>query len=325
MEQGVSAGARTPLAVSHWSTGGISPARRFAVWSARSWPSLAQLFDSTPIDPFRTSVDHVVLGAVMVQFATGTARRYVRTTQRLRVDGVEMLGLCILLSGEITGMAADRAFAAGPGGIVLLDLAQPSDHLLSTAESIQIGIPRDLAERHLGSVDALHGTVVGPADAALVVDHLLRLRAALPRLAQAQGPRLGRVLLDLIAIALGHDEEALSPAPPATMRAAAEAAIERRLGEHPLTAAVLGADLGISRGTLFRLFKADGGFQAYARERRLDQVRRALDVPGDRTSIAVLADRWGFSDAPHLSRQFRAKFGVTPGAYRAAVTTGRTD
>lgn len=323
MEQGRSPGVAAPLALSHWSTRGISPARRFAVWSARSWPSLARLFEVTPIDAFRTSVDHLVLGHVAVQFATGTARRYDRTAERLCTDGVEVLGLCVLLTGGIEGEAAGRPFRAGAGTIVLLDLAQPATLLLSTAESIQIGVPRDLAERHLGSVAALHGSVIAANDARLVVGHLLGLRDGLPRLTVAQGPRLARVLLDLVAIALGHGE-AVAPPPP-TLRAAAEAAIERRLGEHPLTAATLGTDLGISRGTLFRLFRADGGFQAFARERRLEHVRSTLATPGNRESIAVLADRWGFSDSPHLARLFRTRFGTTPGAYRASLATGKPD
>ena len=54
---------------------------------------------------------------------------------------------------------------------------------------------------------------------------------------------------------------------------------------------------------------------AYVRRRRLHRIEEELRK-GDRTSLANLADRWGFSDAAHLSRIFRAQFGMPPGEYR---------
>jgi AraC-like DNA-binding protein len=56
---------------------------------------------------------------------------------------------------------------------------------------------------------------------------------------------------------------------------------------------------------------------ALIRSRRLERCRRDLvdpllaDVP-----LAVIGQRWGFSDAPHFSRLFRAAFGESPRDYR---------
>ena len=52
--------------------------------------------------------------------------------------------------------------------------------------------------------------------------------------------------------------------------------------------------------------------QAYIRGRRLEAVRLALADPAAREPIYTLAERFGFSDAAHLSRLFRARYGLTP-------------
>jgi AraC-like DNA-binding protein len=55
-------------------------------------------------------------------------------------------------------------------------------------------------------------------------------------------------------------------------------------------------------------------------------VRRALLDPARDDPLYVLAERLGFSDAPHLSRLFRARYGLTPSAWRArAGRTGRIE
>lgn len=315
----VTAGDR-PLSVTHWSTDGVAPARRFAVWAMRPWPSIASVFAIEPIGPFETSADHWLLGDVVLQYARGTARRFAREATRLRADAIDLLGISVALDGEIDGDAAGEPFRADPGALLLLDLAQVATFSLSTCASIQIAVPRALAEHHLGSVHDLHGRVVAAPRAAFLRDHLLRLREEAPRLAASQGPRLARIVLDLLAVALGRGEATAEPPRRgvSAARRAAEKAIEADLGENRLTATVLCARLGLSRTALFRLFEADGGFQAYARRRRLEYVQQALADPANRDTIAMLADRWGFSDAPHLTRLFRLHFGTTPSVYRAA-------
>ena len=66
-----------------------------------------------------------------------------------------------------------------------------------------------------------------------------------------------------------------------------------------------------------RLFEAEGGVQAYIRERRLEAARLALGDPANGEPIYAIAERLGFSDAAHLSRLFRERFGASPSQFRA--------
>jgi AraC-like DNA-binding protein len=312
-------GGDGPLKVVHWSTDKVAPDRRFATWAMRPWPSIASVFAIEPIGAFQTSSDSIVLGQAVLQYAQGSARHYRREAPRIRADRIDVLGISMTLDGTIQGDAAGRPFRADAGAVLMLDLARPSAFVLSTCASIQLAVPRALAEQHLGSVSDLHGRVVSPARAAFLHAYFLHLREEAGQLRSAQGPRLARVILDLLGVALGQGEVANPPDRAVSpQRRAAEQAIEAELAGNRLTGAAICAKLGISRTALFRLFEGDGGFQAYARRRRLDHVQRALADPANRDTIAALADRWGFSDAPHLTRLFRLHYGFSPSAFRAA-------
>ncbi|WP_161864300.1 MULTISPECIES: helix-turn-helix domain-containing protein [Pseudomonas] len=78
----------------------------------------------------------------------------------------------------------------------------------------------------------------------------------------------------------------------------------------------LAASVGISRRQLDRLFHARQGMSAreYWNELRLQHVRWRL--LNSSHSLAQIADEVGASDASHLGKLFRQRFGTTPGAMR---------
>lgn len=78
----------------------------------------------------------------------------------------------------------------------------------------------------------------------------------------------------------------------------------------------LAASVGLSRRQLDRLFQASQGMSAhqYWHELRLQHVRWRL--LNSSHGLALLADEIGASDASHLGRLFRRRFGVSPAAYR---------
>ncbi len=72
----------------------------------------------------------------------------------------------------------------------------------------------------------------------------------------------------------------------------------------------------MSTSNLMRSFKAQTGLSvaAYVRERRLQRAREMLSEP--RRSLSQVAFDTGFSDHSHLTRSFKARFGVTPSQWR---------
>lgn len=98
--------------------------------------------------------------------------------------------------------------------------------------------------------------------------------------------------------------------------------VEARLDDPDLTPAAIAADAGISTRHLHRIFTATGAsFATFVRAARLERCRAALGDPrqGDR-SVTDIAFSWGFNDAAHFSRSFRAAYGISPRGWRATAS-----
>jgi hypothetical protein len=183
----------------HYTTAELAADGAHDLWSERGWPSVAALFKSTPIGAFSTSADDFGLGEIIVSYASGTARVLERSPERIAADGIDILGVGLLLEGAMEGLAASREFQLAAGEILLFDLSRPITMTISDCRSIQVAIPRPLAEANLGPVAALHGTVVPGVAAAPFHHHLLNLRDALDTATDSDAPRLAAALIASLA------------------------------------------------------------------------------------------------------------------------------
>jgi AraC-like DNA-binding protein len=93
-----------------------------------------------------------------------------------------------------------------------------------------------------------------------------------------------------------------------------EANFQRRV-----TVAEVAAQSGIHPSYLAELFRGRYATSvgAWVRNRRLEFVRDALRNPA--MPISCIAIKAGFADQSHLTRLFRARFGVTPAEYRRTI------
>jgi AraC-like DNA-binding protein len=93
--------------------------------------------------------------------------------------------------------------------------------------------------------------------------------------------------------------------------------IETHLETEPLGAEDLCDRFGISRASLYRMFKPEGGLAGYVRDQRLNLAMRRLAEPhGQKTRLLDLAINLRFSSDSTFVRAFRRKFGLTPGEVR---------
>jgi AraC-like DNA-binding protein len=94
--------------------------------------------------------------------------------------------------------------------------------------------------------------------------------------------------------------------------------IDARLKDHDLTAAVVGAGLGLSERYVHHLLAGAGlKFTHVLRDKRLDHARRLLEDEAHATRrIAEIAYAAGFTDLSYFNRAFRRRFGQTPSAVR---------
>ncbi|HCL67292.1 MAG TPA: AraC family transcriptional regulator [Rhizobium sp.] len=86
----------------------------------------------------------------------------------------------------------------------------------------------------------------------------------------------------------------------------------------PITLGKLAQEAGLSKFQLLRAFVRQTGFtpHAYQIQRRIDVARRLIGVG---MSLAETAAASGFADQSHMTRAFVQRYGVTPGAFAAAV------
>ncbi|MFF3516951.1 helix-turn-helix domain-containing protein [Streptomyces sp. NPDC002573] len=94
--------------------------------------------------------------------------------------------------------------------------------------------------------------------------------------------------------------------------------VDANLWDRGLTPASVATAQHISIRYLHKLFEDhDSTVGRWIQHRRLEEARRELARPGrDDTTVSAVARRWGFANATHFSRSFRARYGVSPSDWR---------
>jgi AraC-like DNA-binding protein len=88
--------------------------------------------------------------------------------------------------------------------------------------------------------------------------------------------------------------------------------LETHLADPELSPRTIAAGLGMSLRYLHLLFEQGDSVGATILARRLECCRHALESATDHRSVSEIAYAWGFNDAAHFSRTFKARFGVSP-------------
>jgi len=135
------------------------------------------------------------------------------------------------------------------------------------------------------------------------------------------GVRLAGNVLDLLTTVLAGQLDCRPADPDSAHRSLLvqiTAFIERRLGDIYLTPAQIAAAHHISTRQLHKLFHAEGiTVSGWIRQRRLEHCGHDLRDPLHASRpVGAIAARWGYPDAAHFSRLFKATFGTTPRDYR---------
>ncbi|MFD0899098.1 AraC-like ligand-binding domain-containing protein [Actinomadura sediminis] len=275
-------------------------------------------------------------------------RQIARDTRECYKIGLVLRGSCVLRQNG-------RRVAVAAGDAVFYDLTRPVEIAFGAHHIFTVVIPHRALPLPHARVAALGGTLLSArARTGRAVTSLL---AALAEDAREHGEdgedrgrgghggpggdpdgpaplsdepyahHLGGAIVELVAGAagewLGLRGECADRAPErAAMLRAVREWIEARLHEPDLCPARIADAHHISVRQLYRLFQPTGTTVArYVRERRLEHCRRELADPFLGTQrIGAIAARWGMPDAAGFSRAFRAAYGVTPSAYRAAST-----
>lgn len=311
-----------------FSTSGVQAKDRFAAWQEH----VARLNSAVPIgEPpkgFVASSETWQLGAFLLTRNVTPTMKLVRGAQLRQRDGLDHWSLRVAGEGVARVRAADRHFVIPARQPTLSSFALGFDSEYEAGEWVTLIIPRQLdpvlsaamARRGPGPLEGLPARMLGA--------NLLSLARLMGEAREedlaglAEGLR-GLLRGCLLGAARGGDEAAAEEAQHALLTERLRAMAVAQIGSALLDPGRLARQLGVSRSVLYRALQPEGGVARFVKGLRLEWVRSALADPARAgVPIATLAEEAGFFDASSFHRTFRASFGCTPRAWRAAALAG---
>jgi AraC-like DNA-binding protein len=263
------------------------------------------------------------LGGANIFTNRASGIRLLRTAKQARQDVAPVVALSVqqLADGRHEQLSVRQVVA--PGELMAVDLSAPYDYAWSgegAAGCVQIpferlGLPIDVVRRALGNLRAspLYG---------LFASHVAHLARDADRLCADAGAaslgaatiELARALLTSAAHSGRHAKGVLHEALLTRVRAY----VRQHLTDPDLRPSTIAAAHNVSLRYLYKVCaQADFSLEQWIIGERLEGAREELTGPdGRRRTIAMIAQRWGFTDPTHFARRFRARYGVTPREWR---------
>jgi AraC-like DNA-binding protein len=266
-------------------------------------------------------------GAVQIYSSMASAAGLYRTPQRSRQADADTFQFMLAQHDRNIG-ARDGRGSSRPMNMILIDSSRPypaQEIADDTARCVVVAFPRTLLPLPTAMVRRLTNKILpGRTGIGVLFSEVLaRLISDGDQYRTADAPRLGAVVIDLLAVLLTEEYTAAASVPPApphqhSLLQQIHAHIQRHLASPGLSPQTIAAAHNISTRTLHRLFQDhDSTIAEWIRARRLDRIRHDMVDPHLRDRpIHAIAARWGFTDPAHFSRTFRAAHGITPHSYR---------
>jgi len=301
-----------------------SRADTFSQWRTLVSDSFVPLDVRSEADDFSGILRARVLDELSIVEVTATGHQVLRTPALIARSERQYFKLNLQLSGHGILVQDNREATLRPGDIAVYDTNRP--YTLAFEQDFRtlvLMFPHDALDLPVDSVAQL--TAVRMAGdvglGRMISPFMVQLVENLEALSGATGHRLAYNAVDLIATMFENELSIRRQPVPGThadMLAGIRKYIEAELGDPELSPAGIAAAHFISTRHLHSVFhEADTTVSSWIRRRRLERCRRDLRDPilADR-SVGAIAARWGFLDAAHFSRIFRAAFGEPPTSYR---------
>ncbi len=225
----------------------------------------------------------------------------------------DLIYVRINFEGSNRGIFGDRSYVAHPGDISIIRSTDVGITDFTRRNTIVAYLPRvDVLERPNAPLPDL---ISRHTPSARLMGSVFReLSDALPKTATQDAGDLAEGFVKVIRALLGAPQADLSREDFAQAR---YRAVVRYINENAwrlgLNAGVICQHFGISRASLYRMFRDVNGVDRFILERRL--CRAFEDIAAakrQRGMIRLVAEKWGFLDASKFSHQFRQLFDMSP-------------
>lgn len=280
---------------------------------------------------FRGRMKSRAVGEILITEISASSHQVHRTPSLIAQNDKKYIKMSLQMSGSGLLLQDGRQAVLGAGDIAIYDTSRPYTlEFHGDFRSLVVMFPHSHIDLPADALARLTATrIVGDEGIArLVGPFLIHLARNMDRLVGHSGVRLVHNAIDLVTTVLysqldSTDHDA-SNSHRASLLREVHAYIDTHLSDPELSPRDIAAATFISTRHLHGIFKEQGvTVSAWIRSRRLEHCRRDLTDPLlDSKPVSAIAARWGFTDASHFSRLFRATFGEAPTRFRTDSREG---
>lgn len=276
-------------------------------------------------DSFRGMIKAASIDEVHVTDVRAMEHVVERTPELIARSDRAYFKLSLMLSGTGLLIQDDREAVLQPGDLAVYDTNRPYSLVFGADfRTMVVMFPKHLVGLPPEMMAQLTAVRISGHEGlgAVIVPYLTQLAGNLEHLSGATGARLTQSAMDLVTTLFTHelDLDTTSNDPHRALMQRIHAHIDRNLASADLSPTSIAAAHFISTRHLHGLFQEQGtSVSTWIRIRRLERCRRDLVNPlfADRP-VSAIAARWGFVDAAHFSRTFKAAYEISPSEFRAS-------
>jgi AraC-like DNA-binding protein len=310
------------------STHGVEPSQRLAFWTDMVCSTYVQLecdaaAGATTIEG---QISAQQVATLQLSQVVSTPQIVRRTAAKIARSAEDYFLVSIQTRGEGLIAQDGRMARLAIGDFALYDSTRPYElRFEAPFEQIVLRLPGATLRSALRDTQTLTASAVSGQRGAghLMIGMIRTLAADIDTLAPASAAAVAESVSQILIAGL-------SALPAAQQRPVAQlaayhrerikACIAHRLRDPSLSVASIAATLKLSPSTLHRAWAGQScSISECIWIQRLDAARRDLCNPAHRArSVSEIAFSWGFNDAAHFSRAFRARFGCSARELRAS-------
>lgn len=300
-----------------WSTDQVSPKQTLSYWKDAVCDAFLKVqteYDDT--DRFQGTITSTPVGTLVANDVTSQSHIVQRDRRCIGRDhddwffvNLHKAGTCSLTQGGQTHMPKVGEFS-------FHDSTRPFDLRFHDDMALTcFVVPQSaILARTTDARSAVAKPLPSGGAGALFRNFASALARTAPSLSTTESMLAGNIFIDLLALALGANDDGREAARPAARRILFEqvcARITSTIADPNLTITAAADSVGMAPRTLQTLFQAHGtSFSAFVIEQRLLLADRLLRR--SRTMrVTDIAYAVGFSDLSHFSRMFHRRFGLT--------------